>query len=55
MDRNYDIINVTSEYLYNYIPYTRPFRRPRVADFADIFKIAIMFIKAISKDLKNLK
>ena len=36
MDRNYDIINFISNFIS---------RMPRLATFADIVKIAIMFIK----------
>ena len=36
MDRNYDIINFDSNFI---------LRMPRLANFADIVKIAIVFIK----------
>ena len=36
MDRNYDIVNFISNFI---------LRMPRLANFADIVKIAIMFIK----------
>ena len=42
VDRNYDAI-------------TFNLRRPKVAIFTDIIKIAIMFIKTILKDSKKVK
>ena len=47
MDGNYDVITFISKYFI--------FRRPRLANFADIIKITIMFIKTIFKDSKNVK
>ena len=44
MNRNHDVINFISR---------RP--RPRVANIADIIKIATIFIKKILKDSKKLK
>ena len=46
MNINYDTIIFISKYL---------LRRPRVANFAGIIKIATMFIKATFKDSKKLK
>ena len=48
MDRNYDVITFISEYLYFK-------KRLRVAIFADIIKIVIIFIKKNFKDSKNVK
>ena len=42
MGRNYDVITFISKYLY--------LKKPRVAIFADIIKIASMFNKTILKD-----
>ena len=47
MDRNYDVLTFISKYLF--------LRRPRVANSADIIKIATMFIKTTFKDSKKLK
>ena len=44
MDINYDIIIFIN---------TSILRRPRVANFADIIKIIIIFIKTILKDSKK--
>ena len=52
MDGNYDVITFISKYLYFKLPF---FRRPRVANFADIFKISPMFTKTSFKDLKKIK
>ena len=47
MDRNYDIINFISNFI---------LRMSRLANFADIVKIAIIFIKTtFIKTQKNLK
>ena len=45
MGRNYDVMIFISK--------TFILRRPRVADFADIIKIAITLIKATLKDSKS--
>ena len=45
MDRNHDAINFISK--------TFIWSRPRVVNFADIIKIATMFIKTIFKDSKK--
>ena len=46
-DRNYDVINFISKYLY--------LRRPRAATFANIIKIVTMFIKTITeKELERM-
>ena len=47
MNRNDDVINFTSKYLY--------LKRARVANFADIIKIATMFTKTTFKGSKKLK
>ena len=47
MDRNYDVINFISKYLY--------FKKAGVANFGDIIKIASMFIKTIFKDSRKVK
>ena len=47
MKRNYGVVNFISKY--------RFLRRPRVANFVDIIKVATMFIKTTFKDLKNVK
>ena len=47
MDRNYDVIT--------FFQNTFILRRPRVAIFADIIKIATMFIKTIFKNSKKVK
>ena len=47
MDRNYDVITFISVYLF--------LRRSRVANFADIIKIASLFIKTTFKDSKKVK
>ena len=47
MDRNYDVITFISVYLF--------LRRSRVANFADIIKIASLFIKTTFKDPKKVK
>ena len=46
MDRNYDFITFISNVFI--------LRRPKVANFADIIKITIMFIKKTLKDLKKI-
>ena len=48
MDKNCDIINFISKYLYLKKAY-------RVTIFADIIKIVTMFIKKIFKDSKKVK
>ena len=47
MDRSYDVIKIISKHHY--------FKKARVAIFADIIKIIIMFIKTIFKDSKKDK
>ena len=47
MDENYDVITFISKFFI--------LRRPRAAIFADIIKIAVMFIKIIFKDSKKVK
>ena len=47
MGRNGDVMIFISKYLY--------LRRPRVTNFADIIKIATIFIKTIFKDSKKAK
>ena len=47
MDRNYEVITFISKYLY--------VRRPRVVNFADIIKIATIFIKTTFKDSNKIK
>ena len=47
MDKTYDVITFVSKYLYI-------LRKPRVANFADIIKTAIMF-KTTYKKLKELE
>ena len=47
MDRNDNVINLISD--------TFTIRRPRVANFADIIKVAITFIKATFKTQIKLK
>ena len=47
MDWNYDVIIFTLKYL--------SLRRPRVANFVDIFKIATMFSKTTFKDSSKVK
>ena len=47
MNRNFDVINFISKYLH--------LRRPRVANFADIIKIATIFVKTTLKDSKKVK
>ena len=47
MDRNYDVIIFISKYLY--------FKKARAANFADIIKIATMFIKTVFKDSEKVK
>ena len=46
MDRDYDVITFISKYLY--------FKKVESSQFADIIKIATMFIKTTFKDLKEL-
>ena len=46
MDRNHDVKTFTSKYLY--------LEKAGVANFADIIKIATMFIKSIFKDSKKV-
>ena len=47
MGRNYDITTFNGKYIF--------LRKYRVANFADIIKIATMLIKTTFEDLKNLK
>ena len=49
------ILLVTSwvEIMTSYYSFQKPLRRPRVAGFADIIKIAITLIKATLKDSKS--
>ena len=47
MDGDYDAITFISKYIF--------LRRPRVANFADIIKIATIFIKTTFKDSKKVK
>ena len=47
MDRNLDVRTFVSKYLF--------LGRPREANFADIIKIATMFIKTTSKDSEKYK
>ena len=46
MDRNYDVTTFQNTFI---------LQRPRVAIFADITKIVIMFIKTMFKDSKKVK
>ena len=46
MDKNYDVIVFISKCRY---------RKDRVANFADIIKVTIMFIEITFKDLKKSK
>ena len=48
MDRNYDVISFFSKYLYF-------LKKNRVAHFADLIKVAILFIKITSKSSIQLK
>ena len=47
MNRNFDVINFISKYLH--------LRRPRVANFANIIKIATILVKATLKESKKVK
>ena len=47
MGRNYDVITFVSKYHF--------FRRPSVANFAEIIKIAVMFFKTTFKDPEKVK
>ena len=47
MDKNHDVITFILNYL--------SFRRPRVANFACIIKIATMFIKTTFEDTNKVK
>ena len=46
MNKNFDVINFISKYLH--------LRRPRVANFADIIKVAAIFLKTTLKDSKKV-
>ena len=48
MDKNYDNINFVSKYFF-YL------RMPRVATFADMIKVAIMFIKTMFQNSIKIK
>ena len=45
MDKNYDVITFISRFVSEFV-----LRRPRVANFADIIKIASIFIKTTFKN-----
>ena len=47
MNRNYDVITFISKYFY--------FKKDWVANFAEIIKVLIMFIKTIFSDSRKLK
>ena len=47
MDKNYDVINFISKYLF--------IRRPRIANFVDSIKIVTTFIKTTFNDSKKVK
>ena len=48
MNKNYDVITFI-------LQNTIILRKPRVANFVDIIKIATLFIKTTCKDLKELE
>ena len=48
MDKNYDNINFVSKYFFC-------LRMPRVATFADMIKVAIMFIKTMFQNSIKIK
>ena len=47
MDKNYDVINIVSKFLY--------FKKVRSTYFADIIKLVTIFIKRISKDSRKVQ